>query len=275
MKDKNELTKLIKDINFFVNDNKESFVFTSVSSDLANKTSEMINYNTNTNTNTDMADAIIDECAGACQNNFNSNQDKNQDQYSINNNVSYSKTEALNYLKTTKINQCTKCALSKTRKNIVFGEGNPESRLMFIGEAPGAEEDNTGRPFVGRAGQLLTKIIESINLKREEVYIANIIKCRPPENRNPMEDEIASCAPFLKEQIAIIRPEIICTLGKFSTEFIIGEGKGSISSVRGKTYNYGGITVIPTYHPSYLLRNPSAKKETWEDMKKIRELYFK
>ena len=146
---------------------------------------------------------------------------------------------------------------------------------MFIGEAPGAEEDNTGRPFVGRAGQLLTKIIESINLKREDVYIANIIKCRPPENRNPMEDEIALCSPFLEEQISIIKPEIICTLGKFATEFIIGNDKGAISSVRGKEFNYKGVTVIPTYHPSYLLRNPNAKKETWEDMKKIRGLYFK
>lgn len=181
----------------------------------------------------------------------------------------------LEYLKDIKVNACVKCKLSKTRKNIVFGEGSPESRLMFIGEAPGAEEDNTGRPFVGRAGQLLTKIIESINLKREDVYIANIIKCRPPENRNPMDDEITACAPFLKEQIALIKPKIICTLGKFSTEFIIGNDKGTISGVRGKEFDYEGITVIPTYHPSYLLRNPSAKRETWEDMKKIRDLYLK
>jgi len=186
-----------------------------------------------------------------------------------------SRADKLKFLKDIKVDECIKCGLSTARKQIVFGEGSPESKLMFIGEAPGAEEDNTGRPFVGRAGQLLTKIIESINLNREDVYIANIIKCRPPENRNPMEDEIASCAPFLKEQISIIKPEIICTLGKFSTEFIIGKDKGTISSVRGKEFNYEGITVIPTYHPSYLLRNPGAKRETWEDMKKIRELYFK
>ncbi len=244
MKEKDELSNLIEDINYFVSGNKESFVFISSISDFFNK------------------------IPSVTQDNIMSSNLNNETVYP-------DKREALEFLREVKVDKCIKCALSKTRKNIVFGEGNPESRLMFIGEAPGAEEDNTGRPFVGRAGQLLTKIIESINLKREEVYIANIIKCRPPENRNPMENEIASCAPFLKEQIAVIRPEIICTLGKFSTEFIIGEGKGSISSVRGKTYNYDGITVIPTYHPSYLLRNPSAKKETWEDMKKIRELYFK
>ncbi|RZV37370.1 MAG: uracil-DNA glycosylase [Candidatus Acidulodesulfobacterium acidiphilum] len=244
MKEKDELSNLIEDINYFVSGNKESFVFISSISDFFNK------------------------IPSVTQDNIMSSNLNNETVYP-------DKRKALEFLREVKVDKCIKCALSKTRKNIVFGEGNPESRLMFIGEAPGAEEDNTGRPFVGRAGQLLTKIIESINLKREEVYIANIIKCRPPENRNPMENEIASCAPFLKEQIAVIRPEIICTLGKFSTEFIIGEGKGSISSVRGKTYNYDGITVIPTYHPSYLLRNPSAKKETWEDMKKIRELYFK
>ncbi len=244
MKEKEELSKLIEDINYFVSGNKESFVFISSSTDFFNKIPSVT-------------------------------QDNIMSLHLHNETVYPDKREALEFLREVKVDKCIKCALSKTRKNIVFGEGDPESRLMFIGEAPGAEEDNTGRPFVGRAGQLLTKIIESINLKREEVYIANIIKCRPPENRNPMEEEIASCAPFLKEQIAVIRPEIICTLGKFSTEFIIGEGKGSISSVRGKTYNYDGITVIPTYHPSYLLRNPSAKKETWEDMKKIRELYFK
>ncbi len=186
-----------------------------------------------------------------------------------------SKYNMLKFLNDTKVNDCKKCRLSATRKQIVFGEGNPESKLLFIGEAPGAEEDNTGRPFVGRAGQLLTKIIESINLKREDVYIANIIKCRPPDNRNPMEDEISLCSPFLEEQISIIKPEIICTLGKFATEFIIGNDKGTISSVRGKEFDYKGIAVIPTYHPSYLLRNPEAKRETWEDMKKIRAIYFK
>ncbi len=192
------------------------------------------------------------------------------------------KDEALIHLKNKKINNCIKCKLSERRNMIVFGEGSPDSELMFIGEAPGADEDKTGKPFVGRAGQLLTKIIESINLKRENVYIANIVKCRPPENRNPEPDEISSCSLFLKEQIDIIKPKIICTLGKFSTMFIfneinnIGGGKNfefeKIGSHRGKIYNYKGVKVIPTYHPSYLLRNPSAKKDVWEDMKLIRSL---
>ena len=192
------------------------------------------------------------------------------------------KDEMLIYLKNKKINNCTKCKLSEGRNLLVFGEGSSDSELMFIGEAPGADEDKTGKPFVGRAGQLLTKIIESINLKRENVYIANIIKCRPPENRNPEPDEISSCSLFLKEQINIVEPKVICTLGKFSTMFIfneinnIGGGKKfefeKIGSHRGKIYNYKGIKVIPTYHPSYLLRNPPAKKDVWEDMKLIRSL---
>ncbi len=185
------------------------------------------------------------------------------------------KADKLKFMKDSVVNECARCKLSETRKNVVFGEGNPSSILMFIGEAPGADEDSTGRPFVGRAGKLLTKIIESINLKRDDVYIANIIKCRPPENRNPIEEEIKQCAPFLKEQIQIISPKIICTLGKFSTEFIIGTDKGTISAVRGKEFDYNGILVIPTYHPSYLMRNTNAKRETWEDMKKIRDLYSK
>ncbi len=235
-----ELEQLIEDIESFIIDNKERFTVMSAASD-EKSLIKLKNYM----------------------------RDKGEMYFKT------SKSDGLKFLKDIKVNKCVKCRLSISRKQIVFGEGSPESKLMFIGEAPGAEEDNTGRPFVGRAGQLLTKIIESINLKREDVYIANIIKCRPPENRNPMEDEITLCAPFLKEQISIIKPEIICTLGKFSTEFIIGTDKGAISSVRGKEFNYEGITVIPTYHPSYLLRNPGAKRETWEDMKKIRGLYFK
>ena len=192
------------------------------------------------------------------------------------------KGEALKKLRDYKINNCIKCGLSKERNLIVFGEGNADSDLMFIGEAPGADEDKTGRPFIGKAGQLLTKIIESINLKRESVYIANIIKCRPPGNRNPEQNEIESCSPFLREQIDIIKPKIICTLGKFSTMFIFNEISNAaggeniefekIGGHRGKIYNYKNIKVIPTYHPSYLLRNPSAKKDVWEDMKLIRGL---
>ncbi len=191
--------------------------------------------------------------------------------------------EALKKLRDYKINNCTKCGLSKERNLIVFGEGDADSDLMFIGEAPGADEDKTGRPFIGKAGQLLTKIIESINLKREDVYIANIIKCRPPGNRNPEQNEIENCSPFLREQIDIIKPKIICTLGKFSTMFIFNEINNAaaggdniefekIGSHRGKIYNYKNIKVIPTFHPSYLLRNPSAKKDVWEDMKLIRVL---
>ncbi len=193
----------------------------------------------------------------------------------LNKNGAIAKKNSLLSLKNEKVNNCSRCPLSKTRLNIVFGEGDPGARLMFIGEAPGADEDRTGRPFVGRAGQLLTKIIESINLKREDVYIANIIKCRPPENRNPGPDEIKSCTPFLLEQINIIHPEIICTLGNFSTEFLIGAENGPITKTRGNVYDYKGIKVIPTYHPSYLLRNASKKREVWEDMKKIKFLYFK
>lgn len=183
-----------------------------------------------------------------------------------------SKTEQLKNLKENIINLCARCRLSEKRNNIVFGEGDRDCKLMFIGEAPGADEDRTGRPFVGRAGQLLTKIIESIGLKREDVYIANVIKCRPPENRKPLQDEVDTCSGFLRRQIQIIKPKIICTLGTVPMEFIIGKDKGTISRVRGKEFIYEGITVIPTYHPSYLLRNPAAKRDTWEDMKKIREM---
>ncbi|MHB8231909.1 MAG: uracil-DNA glycosylase [bacterium] len=254
-----ELKQLLEDIESFIFDNKEYF---TVMSAVEGKKSSL-----------PAPPVCAGKTAQVCAGNDVESSGNRAGKAAAN--FTGSKTAMLKSLKEESVNDCVKCKLSKTRKNIVFGEGSPESSLMFIGEAPGAEEDNTGRPFVGKAGQLLTKIIESINLKREDVYIANIIKCRPPENRNPMEDEIAACASFLKEQISVIKPKIICTLGKFSTEFIIGEGKGAISSVRGKEFDYEGITVIPTYHPSYLLRNPGAKKETWEDMKKIRDLYFK
>lgn len=186
--------------------------------------------------------------------------------------LNYLKSDKLLFLKNEKINICVKCELSKTRHSIVFGEGNPESLLMFIGEAPGADEDATGRPFVGRAGQLLTKIIESIELKREDVYIANILKCRPPSNRNPEKNEITACSGFLKEQIEIIKPKIICSLGKFATMFILNTLDERISLYRGRVFDYNGIKVIPTYHPSYLLRNQSKKRDVWEDMKLIKRL---
>ena len=166
------------------------------------------------------------------------------------------------------LGDCRRCKLHRTRHNLVFGEGNPKTRLMFIGEGPGYDEDVQGRPFVGKAGQLLTKIIQSIHLQREEVYITNIIKCRPPQNRNPEPDEIQSCQPFLLHQIHTIRPDIICALGTFAAQTLL-ETDGKITSLRGKVFDLNGIKVIPTYHPAYLLRNPERKREVWEDMKQI------
>jgi len=168
--------------------------------------------------------------------------------------------------------ECTLCRLSATRKNIVFGEGNHDARIMFIGEGPGAVEDDTGRPFVGPAGQLLTDIIvKGMGLRREDVYIANIVKCRPPGNRNPLPDEVENCIGYLKRQISLIRPEVIITLGAVSTHNLLGITT-PISRLRGNFTNYMGITVMPTFHPSYLLQNPSKKRETWEDIKKVMEL---
>ncbi len=169
------------------------------------------------------------------------------------------------------LGNCKRCKLHRGRKTIVFGEGNEKATLMFIGEGPGYDEDVQGRPFVGKAGQLLTKIIQSINLPREEVYIANIIKCRPPQNRNPEPDEIQSCSPFLMKQIQVIQPKIICALGAFSAQTLL-KTETKITALRGKLFDLEGIKVMPTYHPAFLLRNPDKKREVWEDMKKIVEL---
>lgn len=167
---------------------------------------------------------------------------------------------------------CKACPLCRTRTNVVFGEGSSGARLMFIGEAPGRDEDLKAMPFVGRAGQLLTKIIASIGLERKDVYIANILKCRPPDNRNPLPGEIEKCLPNLLRQIDIIKPTVICALGKFAAQTLL-KTETPISSLRGKFHEYGGIRLMPTYHPAYLLRNPAAKKEVWKDMKLIaREL---
>jgi len=166
------------------------------------------------------------------------------------------------------LGDCKRCKLHGTRRTIVFGEGNERATLMFIGEGPGYDEDVQGRPFVGKAGQLLTKIIESIHLPREEVYIANIVKCRPPQNRNPEPDEIQSCNPFLMKQIRLIQPRIICALGTFSAQTLL-KTDTKISALRGKIFDLEGIKVIPTYHPAFLLRNPERKREVWEDMKQI------
>jgi DNA polymerase len=169
--------------------------------------------------------------------------------------------------------QCVKCALHETRTNVVFGEGNPEARLLFVGEAPGRDEDLQGRPFIGRAGQLLTRIIESIDLTREEVYIANVLKCRPPKNRNPLPDEISCCLPYLTRQIEIIQPRIICALGAFAAQTLVGSNEG-IGKLRGKFYDYQGAKLMPTFHPAACLRNPNNKKYVWQDMKQIREEYL-
>lgn len=169
------------------------------------------------------------------------------------------------------LGDCKRCKLHRGRKTIVFGEGNEKATLMLIGEGPGYDEDVQGRPFVGKAGQLLTKILQSINLPREEVYIANIIKCRPPQNRNPEPDEIQSCHPFLMKQIRVIQPKIICALGTFSAQTLL-KTETKITALRGKLFDLEGIKVIPTYHPAFLLRNPDKKREVWEDMKKIVEL---
>jgi DNA polymerase len=168
------------------------------------------------------------------------------------------------------LGDCKRCKLHRTRRTIVFGEGNKKAKLMFVGEGPGYDEDVQGRPFVGKAGQLLTKIIQSIHLEREDVYIANIIKCRPPENRNPEPDEIKSCFPFLMKQIQAIQPKIICALGTFAAQTLL-QTDAKISSLRGRTFDLQGIKVLPTYHPAFLLRNPDKKREVWEDMKQISE----
>lgn len=162
---------------------------------------------------------------------------------------------------------CRKCAnLAATRTQTVFADGSPSARLMFIGEAPGADEDRTGIPFVGRAGQLLTDMItKGMGLKRQDVYIANILKCRPPENREPSGDEAANCLPYLERQIDIIRPEFICLLGRVAVQYLLGTTL-SMGKLRGKWYRYQGIPTIVTYHPAYLLRTPSAKKDAWEDL---------
>lgn len=178
--------------------------------------------------------------------------------------VSYSSLKELEQL----IRNCDLCKLNNKRKNIVFGEGPPDARLVFIGEAPGMEEDLTGKPFVGQAGKLFSNIVNAMGITRKDVYICNIVKCHPPNNRDPEPDEIEKCLPILKAQISMIEPEIICTLGRISLQTLINKDL-KITRDRGQWQNFMGIPVMPTYHPAYLLRNPQAKKYTWEDMKKI------
>lgn len=179
--------------------------------------------------------------------------------------------EALAYVRDV-LGDCTRCKLhTQGRRQIVFGVGNAGADLMFVGEAPGHEEDVQGIPFVGRAGQLLTKIIESIGLSRDDVYIANVIKCRPPDNRNPEPDEVDTCEPFLFGQIDAIKPKVIVALGTFAARTLL-RTEDPISRLRGRVYEYRGAKLIPTFHPAFLLRSPDRKRDVWEDMKKVRAI---
>jgi DNA polymerase len=166
------------------------------------------------------------------------------------------------------VSVCKKCHLWKGRTQTVFGVGNPEARLLFVGEAPGAEEDRQGLPFVGRAGQLLTKIIEAMGMTRDDVYICNVLKCRPPGNRDPEMDEIVSCEPYLLRQLDLIRPEVMVALGRIAIQTLLRE-KTAIGRMRGRWYDYHGIPLMPTFHPAYLLRNPPEKRTGWDDMQEV------
>lgn len=167
---------------------------------------------------------------------------------------------------------CTRCALGRLRQNFVFGAGDPQAGILFVGEAPGADEDRLGQPFVGAAGQLLTRIIAAMGLRREEVYLCNVLKCRPPNNRDPLPEEIAQCEPYLKRQIEIVRPKIICALGRIAAQALL-KTEEPMKHLRGRLHRYEGIPVIVTYHPAALLRNPQWKRPTWEDIKWLRREY--
>jgi DNA polymerase len=180
-------------------------------------------------------------------------------------------SESLDELES-KICECQRCILGKSRIKFVFGVGYPKADIVLIGEAPGADEDAQGEPFVGRAGQLLNKILDSVGFKREEVYICNILKCRPPGNRNPMPDEIEKCVPYLKFQIELIRPKLILCLGRFAAETLL-KIKDPLNKMRGRVYSYNGIKTMVTFHPAALLRNPQWKRPTWEDIQQIRKFY--
>jgi DNA polymerase len=168
------------------------------------------------------------------------------------------------------IGDCTRCKLHQQRTHIVFGEGNPRAALMFIGEGPGADEDATGRPFVGRAGQLLDRMIEAIGLRRDDCYIGNVVKCRPPGNREPEPGEVATCEPFLFRQISVIKPRLVVALGATAAKTLL-RTKAPISKLRGHFFDFRGTKLLPTFHPAFLLRSPNMKKEAWEDMKKVRD----
>lgn len=181
---------------------------------------------------------------------------------------SKSKKEKLETLRKEIIGDCQRCKLCEGRQNIVFGVGNVDTKLLFVGEGPGAEEDKQGEPFVGRAGQLLTKMIEAMGLSRDRIYIANVVKCRPPNNRDPEPDEVLTCSPFLRAQIAIIKPEVIVTLGRYASQTLLGSTT-PMSQLRGQWTTFEGVEVMPTFHPAFLLRNPPKKKEVWEDLQLV------
>jgi uracil-DNA glycosylase family 4 len=181
-----------------------------------------------------------------------------------------SATRSLQQLAET-VRDCRKCRLHQGRTHVVFGTGNPNADLVFVGEAPGQDEDRQGEPFVGRAGQLLTRIIEAIGLTRDQVYILNVIKCRPPDNRNPLPDEVASCRSILQAQLACLQPRVICALGTFAAQALL-QTEERISRLRGRFHTLGDIPVMPTYHPAYLLRNPQGKRAVWDDMQRIQHL---
>lgn len=166
------------------------------------------------------------------------------------------------------LGECTRCKLAGGRTTLVFGVGDPQAELMFVGEGPGADEDRQGEPFVGRAGQLLTRMIEAMGYRRERVYIANVVKCRPPENRNPEPDEMDACEPFLRAQIAAVRPKVIVALGKTAVQALLRE-TSAISRLRGRWFSYEGVKLMPTFHPAYLLRSPEEKKKAWEDLQLV------
>ena len=166
------------------------------------------------------------------------------------------------------VSTCVKCRLSKGRTQTVFGFGNPHADIMFVGEAPGRDEDLQGKPFVGRAGQLLTKIIQAMGFERSDVYIANILKCRPPNNRGPLPDEVETCTPYLLKQIELIKPKIIVALGSYAARFLLNT-ETPISKLRGEFFDFHGAKLIPTFHPAFLLRNPNMKRPVWEDMQKV------
>ncbi len=169
------------------------------------------------------------------------------------------------------VEACRRCPLYRTRTHAVVSDGSPSAKLVFVGEAPGRDEDLQGKPFVGAAGQLLTKMIQAMGFKREEVYICNVLKDRPPGNRTPLPEEIEACMPFLEEQLAILQPQVICTLGAVATKALLGPHV-SITKIRGEVREYQGMMLVPTFHPAYLLRNPPAKKFAWEDLKRVKQL---